>query len=79
MFPGYSGTKLYSGFLRSGRRFRYGKQRKTMLGRGSCSTNREEEGYDLASYLDEGYCDEQEEYQSISEGYEELEESNKSP
>ena len=39
-----------------------------MFGRGSCSTEREEEGYEFASYLDEGSCDEEEEYQPISEG-----------
>ena len=44
-----------------------------MLGRGSCSTNREEEGYELASYLDKGYCDKEEEYHLISVGYEYLE------
>ena len=66
MFPRDSGTELESGFLRSIRIFRSDKQRKTLLGR-ICNTNREEEGYDLASYLDEGYCDEEEEYQLIFE------------
>ena len=33
--------------------------------------NREEEGYELASYFDKGSCDEEEEYQPISEGDEE--------
>ena len=46
-----------------------------MLGRGSCSTNRQEEGYEIVSYLDEGSCDEEEEYQLILEGDEESEES----
>ena len=71
MFWGDSGTKLESIFLRSERRFRSGKQRKTLLGRGIWSTNREEEGYDLASYLDEGSCDEEDKYRSIYEGNEE--------
>ena len=50
-----------------------------MLERGSCNTDREEEGYDFASYLYEGYCGKEEEYQGISEGYEESEESTESP
>ena len=79
MFPRDSGTELESGFLRRGRKFRYGKQRKTMLGRGNCSTNKEEEGYELALYLEEAYCDKEEEYQLISEGEEESEESSKAP
>ena len=77
MFPRDSGTKLESGFLRSGRRLRSDKWRKTCLGRGSCNTYREEEGYELASYLDEGYCDEEEEYHSIYEGHEDSKESTK--
>ena len=40
-------------------------------------TNREEGGYNLASYLDKGYCNKEEEYQSISEGDEESEELTK--
>ena len=60
MFPRDSGTELESGFLRCGRRFRFDKQRKTMLGRGIFNTDREEEGYELVSYMDEGSCDEEE-------------------
>ena len=48
-----------------------------MLGRGSCNTNREEEGYELMSYMDEGSCDEEEEYQPISEGDKESKELTK--
>ena len=78
MFLGDSGIELEPGFLRSGRRFKSDKRRKTLLGRGSCNTNQEEEGYELASYLDEGSGDEEEEYQSISEGDKESEESTES-
>ena len=79
MFPGDSGIELQLGFLRSGRRFKSDKRRKTLLGRGSCSTNRDEEGYYLISYLDEGSCDEEEEYQLISEGDKESKESTEAP
>ena len=79
MFPSYSGTELDSGFLRRERIFRSGKRRKNLLGRGSCSTNIEEEGYDLASYLDEGSCDKEEEYRLIYEGDRESEESTEAP
>ena len=79
MFPGDSGIELESGFLRSRSRFRSAKKRKIFLGRGSCSTNNEEDGYKLASYLDKRPCDEEEEYRPISEGDEELEESTKVP
>ena len=71
MFPGESGTKLDPGFLRSGRRFGSDKICKTMFERGSCNTEQEEEGYEFASYLDKGSCDEEEEYQLILEGDEE--------
>ena len=66
MFSGDSGTELEPVFFRSERIFRSGKQRKTLLGRGSCNTDQEEEGYELVSYLDKGSCDEEEEYQMIS-------------
>ena len=79
MFPGLGETELESGFLRSGRRFRSGKRRKNLFGWGSCNTEQEEEGYEFASYLDEGSCDEEEEYQPISEGDEEFEESAEAP
>ena len=62
MFPGDSITELEPGFLRSRRRFKFGKRTKTQLERGSCNTYREEEGYEFASYLDEGSCDKEEEY-----------------
>ena len=61
MFLGDSGTELESGCLRSKRGFRSGKRIKPLLGRGSCNTTREEEDYELASYLGEGSCDEEEE------------------
>ena len=75
MFPGDSGTKLESVFLRSGRIFRYEKRRKTLFGRGSCCTDREEDGYELASYMDEDSCEEEEEYEPMSKGEKDLEES----
>ena len=49
MFPGDSGTELDPDLLRSERRLRSDKRRKNMLGRGSCNTDREEEGYELVS------------------------------
>ena len=75
MFPGDSGTKLESVFLRGGRIFRYKKKRKTLFGRGSCCTDREEDGYELASYMDEDSCEEEEDYGPMSEGEKYLEES----
>ena len=48
-----SGTELEVRYLRSGRIFQSGKRRKTMIGRGSCSTNRGEY-YDLMSHIDKG-------------------------
>ena len=69
MFPGDSGTELDVGYLRSGRIFRSGKRRKTVIGRGSCNMSRGED-YELMSHFDEGSCDEEEEYQSIFEGEE---------
>ena len=67
MFPIDSVTDLESRLLRSEKRFRSDKRRKNLLGRGSYITNKEE-GYEIASYLDEGSCDEEEEYQPIFEG-----------
>ena len=75
MFPRDSGTELETRFLISERSFRSTKQKKTMLGIGRSNIYREEKGYKLAPYLDQWYCDEEEEYQLISEGDEELEES----
>ena len=77
MFPRESGTELKSGFLRRGRRFRFGKRRKSLFRRGSCSTEQEEEGYKFTSYLDEGSFNEEEVYQLISEENKESEESTK--
>ena len=58
MFPRDSGDELEAGYLRSGRRFRSGKRRNTITGRGSCSTTGGEE-YELASHLKKGSCDEE--------------------
>ena len=71
MFPGDSGNELESGCLRSGRRFRYGKQRNTLIGRGICSMIGGEEDYKLALYFDKWDCDKEEKYQLISETNEE--------
>ena len=66
MFPRDSGIEWKIGFLISERIFRSGKRWKTLLEWESCNTDREEEGYKFASYLDQGSCDEEEEYQLIS-------------
>ena len=78
MFPGDRGTKLEANYLRSGRIFRSRKRRKTIIGRGICSTTRGEY-YEIASHLDEGSCDEEEEYKPISEGEDESKKSSKTP
>ena len=66
MFPGSSEDELGTGFLRSGRRFQSGKRRKVIGGRRAYSFPREGE-YGCESYLDEGSCDEEEEYILVSE------------
>ena len=66
MFHGDSGTELEAGYLRSERRFSSGKRKKTLLRRGSYSTTREEV-YKIASHVDEGSYDEEDEYQPISD------------
>ena len=60
MFPGSSKDELGTGFLRSGRRFWSGKRRKVIGGRRTYNFPREGE-YGCDSYLDEGFCDEEEE------------------
>ena len=70
MFPGDSGTELDVGFLRSGRIFHSRKRRKTLTGRGSFNTTKEEEDYELALYFDEVSCSKEEDYHSISKGEE---------
>ena len=57
MFPNDSGTQQKDGYLRSGRKFRSGKRRNTLKGRGSCSMNKGEY-CDLASHVDGGSCNE---------------------
>ena len=47
--------------LRSGRIFRSRKRRKIVTRRGSCTKARGEY-YEITSHLDEGSCDEEEEY-----------------
>ena len=79
MFPRDSGTELESGFLRRRRIFKFDKRRKNLLGRGSCSMNREEEGYELVSYMDKGSCQEEEEYDPIYEGDKYLEVLTEAP
>ena len=65
MFPGSSEEELDIGFLRSGRTFRLGKRRKVTGDRRDYSFPREG-AYGCESYLDEGSCDEEEEYSPIS-------------
>ena len=72
MFLGSIELELEARFLRSGRRFRSGKRRKTspsLFG---------ESDYEVELQIDEGYCDEEEEYQLISEAAE-SEESTETP
>ena len=57
MFPRDTGTEIQVGYLRSGRRFRLGKRREIVIGRGSCSTTRGGD-YKLALHSNEGSCDE---------------------
>ena len=77
MFQGSSEDELEIGFLRSARRFRSGKRRKVAGGRRAYSFPREGE-YGCESHLDEGSCDEEEEYSLISER-EESKESAETP
>ena len=66
MFPRSSEYELGTGFLRSRRRFRSGKRRNVTGGRRAYRLSREGE-YGCESYLDEGSCDEEEEYSLVSE------------
>ena len=78
MFPESTEPELEAGFLRSGRRFQSGKRRKIVGGR--WTTGLIEEGeYEVESWLDKGYCNEEEEYILISEGAEDSEETAESP
>ena len=67
MFPGNTEPELEDGFLGNGRRFRSRKRRKTEEGRRAPSLFEESE-HELQSQVDEGSCDEEEDYSSISEG-----------
>ena len=66
MFQGSSEDELDTGFLRSRRRFRSGKRRKVAGGRRAYSLPREGE-YGWESHLNEGSCNEEEEYSLMSE------------
>ena len=66
MFLGSSEDELGTGFLRSGRRFRSGKRRKVIGGKMAYSFPKEGE-YGCESYLDEGYCNKEEDYRPVSE------------
>ena len=66
MFLEISKDELDTGFLKIGRRFWSGKRRKVAGGRRAYSVPREGE-YGCESHLDEGSCDEEEEYSTISE------------
>ena len=65
MFPIDSETKKEGGLLRSGRRSQSGKRRRSATRRGSCSAT-ERRDYKL-THLNGESCDEEEEYQIISE------------
>ena len=64
MFLGSSEDELHTGFLRSEWRFRLRKRRKVAGGNRAYSLPREGE-YRCESHLDEGSCDEEEEYSLI--------------
>ena len=76
MFPGRIEPELGDGVLRSGRRFRSGKRRKTKRGRWNPSLF-EGSKHELQSCEDKGSCDEEEDYSPISEGPEHLDSSEK--
>ena len=78
MFLGSTQHELEARVLRSGRRFRSEKRRKTEEGRQNPSLFEESE-HDIFSYLDKRYCDEEENYSLILEGEEESEESMETP
>ena len=78
MFLGSTEPELEVGFLRSERRFRSRKIRKTVGGRQNPSLFEEIE-YKFESWLEEGYCNEEKYYSSIYEGAEEFKESAKTP
>ena len=67
MFPGSTEPELEAGFLKSGRRFHSGKRRKIVGGRRTPSLFEESE-YEVESWLEEGYCNEEEDYSPIFEG-----------
>ena len=61
-----SETEKEGGLLRSGRIFWLGKRRMSVTRRRSCRAT-EGRYYELATHLDEESCNEEEEYQLISE------------
>ena len=67
MLFGRTEPEVEVGFLRSGRRFRSGKRRKTKRGRWNPSLLEERE-HELRSCEDEGSCNEEEDYSLILEG-----------
>ena len=78
MFPESTEPELKYGFLRSGRRFRSEKIRKAVRGRQTPNLFEESE-YEVELRLDEGSCDEEEDYSPISEGVEESKEYAEAP
>ena len=78
MFPRIIEPTLEAGFLRSGRRFKLGKRRKTVGDRRNPSLFEESE-YEVESWLEEGSCHEEEDYSPISEGAKEFEEYVETP
>ena len=67
MFPRRTEPELKVGVLRSGRRFRSGKRRKTKRGRWNPSLFEGSE-HELWSCEDEGSCNKEEDYSLILEG-----------
>ena len=78
MFLGSTKLELELGILRSGRRFRSGKRRKTLGGIWTPSMFEESE-YEVELRLDEGSCNKEEDYSLICEGAEESEEYAETP
>ena len=78
MFLGSVEPEIEARFLRGGRRFRSGKRRKTIGGRHTPILFEASE-YEVESRLDEGSCNEEEQYSPILEGAEESEETVETP
>ena len=78
MFQKSTEPELEVQFLRSGRRFKPRKRSQTVGGR-QTPIHFEESEYEAKSWLDEGSCDEEEDYSLIFEVAEESEEIMETP